>query len=249
MAAQALDLGLVDTDTVIDTTPFKVGKYTIGDQYNKKNSLTVREVIVKSSNTFRSGRLALMINSQKQRQFLSSIGLDAPTGIEISESAAVNPLWPKRWSKINSVTVAYGHGVAVSQLHLAAAYASLVNGGYAVKASVMKRQGGAGGRPRVISHETSETVRRLLHDVVLEGTARGAIIEGYAIGGKTGTADKPKPTGGYYRDRVISTFASFFPVEDPQYVLVVSLDEPQADDDSKYSRTAGRTAVPSPPRL
>jgi len=141
------------------------------------------------------------------------------------------------------MTIAYGHGLSVSPLHLASAYASLLNGGTRVEPTLL-----AGGRPatgeRVVSEATSAKARAMLRQVVVRGTASFGEVPGYAVGGKTGTADKPNPEGGYYDDKVIATFASVFPAHDPKYVLVVTLDEPEETSGPRPRRTAGWTAVP-----
>jgi len=98
--------------------------------------------------------------------------------------------------------------------------------------------------PRVMSEAATAAARTMLRKVVTKGTARLGEVQGYAVAGKTGTADKPKPSGGYYEDKVIATFASFFPAYDPKYVLIVTLDEPVETSGSEPRRTAGWTAVP-----
>jgi cell division protein FtsI (penicillin-binding protein 3) len=143
------------------------------------------------------------------------------------------------------MTISYGHGISATQLHLAAAYATMVNGGTLIRPTLQRQPGPQMGE-RVISEETSAILREMLRAVVRddEGTANLAEIPGYEVGGKTGSADKPNPQGGYYEDRVIATFASVFPANDPQYVLVVTLDEPSISVLGETRRTAGWTAVP-----
>ena len=142
------------------------------------------------------------------------------------------------------MTIAYGHGLSVSPLHLAAGYASIVNGGTRVTPTLIKQDRVPLG-PRVVSKRTSEQIRSMLRQVVQRGTASFGEVPGYAVGGKTGTADKPKERGGgYYKDRVIATFASVFPANDPKYVLIVTLDEPVETSGTEPRRTAGWTSVP-----
>ena len=141
------------------------------------------------------------------------------------------------------MTISYGHGMSASPLHLASAYASLLNGGLQVSPTLLKQDDHQPG-PRVVSENTSKQMRDFLRQVVQRGTASLAEVPGYRVGGKTGTADKPKPRGGYYEDKVIATFASVFPADNPAYVLVVSLDEPVETSGRKPRRTAGWTAVP-----
>ena len=242
-AAQALDLGLVNTGTVFDTKgPMTWGRFRIRDHTYHGDEQTVEEIIVNSSN-IGTARMALAIGPERQKDFLRRLGLFDATPVELVEAKGAKPILPPKWSEIVQMTVSYGHGIAASPLHLAAGYATIVNGGTLVKPTLLKQDSFAPGE-RVISEATSATMRGLLRSVVTDGTASFARVEGYEIGGKTGTADKPNPSGGYYKDRVIATFASVFPMEDPKYVLVVTLDEPSENSGDKPRRTAGWTAVP-----
>ena len=166
-----------------------------------------------------------------------------PTSLELDSARVAKPLYPKKWSEISTITISYGHGLSASPVHLAAAYASLLNGGLKVEPSLIK-----GGRTiektRVVSEEISDNLRTILRKVVTEGTGSFADVEGYQVGGKTGTADKPKRTGGYYSDKVIANFAAVFPASAPEYVLVVILDEPEDVMLGKTRRSAGWTAAP-----
>ncbi len=243
-AAQAIDLGLVNANTPIDTRPpFKISGHTIGE-FNNKNygTLTVDEIIVKSSNRG-TGRLALMIGSERQRRFMEELGMLEATPFEIVEAATGDPLYPQRWTDLSAVTVSYGHGISTSPMHLAAAYATVANGGRYVPPTVLKQPGPHPGT-RVMSAKAAAAARKMLRKVVTEGTASMGEVAGYEVGGKTGTADKPRPRGGYYEDKVIATFASIFPASNPKYVLVVTLDEPVETSGDKPRRTAGWTAVP-----
>jgi cell division protein FtsI (penicillin-binding protein 3) len=243
-AAQAVDLGLVNPSTIIDTKgPMRVGGFNIGEFRNKNyGKLSVSDIIVQSSNRG-TGRMALEIGSKRQKSFLDAMGFFEPTPFEIVEAAGGRPLLPKRWTDLSSVTISYGHGLSSSPMHLAAAYSAIANGGRAVTPTLLKKTSVPMG-PRIISEEAARAARGMLRKVVNQGTASFGEVEGYAVGGKTGTADKPKPTGGYYEDKVIATFASMFPAHDPKYVLIVTLDEPVETSGDKPRRTAGWTAVP-----
>ena len=161
----------------------------------------------------------------------------------MSEAPTGKPLVPKRWPAVTSATVAFGHGLAASPLHLAAAYATVANGGKRVTPTLIhdrvRREG-----EQVLSPQAARTAVQLLRQVVVRGSGRSANVEGYEVAGKTGTADKPRPSGGYYGNKVVSTFASVFPASDPKYVLVLSLDEPTSVAGGGESRTAGMTAAP-----
>ncbi|MDR9394746.1 MAG: penicillin-binding protein 2 [Roseovarius sp.] len=246
-AAQAMELGLVDGSTVVDSSgPMRVSGHSIGEFNNKDfGPLSVSDVIVKSSNRG-TGRLALQIGPARQKQFLERLGFMAPVPLEMVEASTGRPMYPEAWTDLSTVTISYGHGLSSSPLHLAAGYAAIANGGRKVTPTLLRRRDAAPG-PRVISAETSAAARAMLRRVVSDedGTASFGEVAGYAVGGKTGTADKPKARGGgYYEDKVIATFASIFPAHAPEYVLVVTLDEPVETSGSKPRRTAGWTAVP-----
>ena len=243
-AAQAIDLGLVSAETIIDTSgPMKISGYPIGEFHNKNyGKLSVTDVIVNSSNRG-TGRLALEIGPERQKAFLGALGMFDPTPFEIVEAHGGQPLVPERWTELSTVTISYGHGLSTSPMHLAAGYAAIANGGHYVSPTVLRQDGPQHG-PRVLSEQAAADARRMLRKVVTEGTASFGEVPGYAVGGKTGTADKPKPRGGYYDDKVIATFASMFPAHDPKYVLVVTLDEPSVQAYQEERRTAGWTAVP-----
>ena len=243
-AAQALELGLVNPNTVLDTKgPMVWGKHKIRDFNDHGDTLSVTDVIVESSN-IGTARMALNIGAARQKAFLKALGFFDPTKVELVEAPGAKPLLPKKWSELHTMTISYGHGIAASPLHLAAGYATMVGGGTLVKPTLLKVDEVAPG-PRIISERTSAQIREMLGAVVERGTASFAKDTGYRIGGKTGTADKPKRAGGgYYKDKVIATFASAFPIEDPEYVLVVTLDEPSENSGDKPRRTAGWTAVP-----
>ncbi|SFT82046.1 peptidoglycan D,D-transpeptidase FtsI family protein [Sedimentitalea nanhaiensis] len=241
--AQAMDLGLVGPETIVDIRgPLRWGKFRIRDFKNYGPELSVTKIIVKSSN-IGTARLAQQIGVSRQREFMTALGMLDSTPFEIVEATGAQPLLPKNWSELSAMTISYGHGLSVSPMHLAAAYAAIANGGYYVKPTILRQEGPQYG-PQVISSQAAAASRRMLRQVVTDGTASFGEVPGYAVGGKTGTADKPKPRGGYYENKVIATFASMFPAHDPKYVLIVTLDEPSENSGKKPRRTAGWTAVP-----
>ena len=241
--AQALDMGLVNENTMIDTSgPMTWGRFRINDFHNYGPALSVMDVIVNSSN-IGTARIALMFGVEAQKAFLGRLGLLVPTTVEMAEAPTGRPLVPRNWSELSMLTIAYGHGLSASPLHLAAAYATVTNGGTRIVPTLLRQDAPEQGE-RVISEAVSATVRAMLRQVVLRGTATLADVPGYEVGGKTGTADKPRPTGGYYDDKTIATFAGVFPVSDPRYVIVITLDEPVETSSAEARRTAGWTAVP-----
>ncbi|PJI91322.1 cell division protein FtsI (penicillin-binding protein 3) [Yoonia maricola] len=242
--AQAMELGLVNANTMIDTQgPLTWGRFRIRDFRNYGPELSTTDVIVKSSN-IGTARIAMQIGGERQRAFLDSLGFLEPTPLEMVEAPTGKPLLPPNWSEISTMTISYGHGLSSSPVHLAAGYASLLNGGTRVEPTLLRRDHVEQG-PRIVSEAVSARAREMLRQVVVRGTASFGEVPGYAVGGKTGTADKPRAAGGgYYDDKVISTFATVFPANDPQYVLIVTLDEPSENSGDEPRRTAGWTAVP-----
>ncbi|MBU3028696.1 peptidoglycan D,D-transpeptidase FtsI family protein [Paracoccus marinaquae] len=241
--AQALDLKLINPNSGINSkSPMKIGKYLINDFNNYGPQLSATDVIVKSSNVG-TVRIAQMLGVERQKDFLQKLGLFEPTSIEMVEAPTGRPLVPPRWPAVTAATVAFGHGLAASPLHLAAAYATIANRGKRVEPTLIHGRKRPEGE-QVLSPRAAELAISMLRQVVTRGTAKQAEVEGYEIAGKTGTADKPRPSGGYYKNKVISTFASMFPASDPKYVLIVTLDEPSVGSGGGESRTAGATAVP-----
>ncbi len=241
--AEALEERLVSPDTMVVTkSPMVWGRYRIHDFHNYGPQLSVTDVIVKSSNVG-TAHIAQLIGAARQQAFLKSLGFFEPTRVELVEAPGAKPLLPKKWSEISTMTISYGHGLSASPLHLGTAYASLLNGGMRVTPTLLVRPHPEAG-PRVLSERTSAIARGMLRQVVERGTASLGDVPGYEVAGKTGTADKTKPSGGYYKDKVINTFASIFPAHDPKYVLIVTLDEPVETSGPLPRRTAGWTAVP-----
>jgi len=242
-AAQAMELDLVTPDTVIDIRgPLRWGKFSIKDFSNYGKELSVSRIIEKSSN-IGTARIAQQIGAERQRAFLDRLGMLKPTPFEIVEASGGQPLLPKNWSELSTMTISYGHGISTTPMHLAAGYAAIANGGRLVAPTILKQTGPQMGE-RIVSEEVAKASLDMLRLVVSSGTASMAEVKGYSVGGKTGSADKPKPMGGYYKDKVIATFAAVFPTDEPKYVLVVTLDEPEIIAHGEDRRTAGWTAAP-----
>ena len=243
-AAMALEDGIVNQNTLVDTSsPIIWGKHRISNYHRLPEELSFTDVIVKSSNTGTS-RLAKELGGVRQKEFLTNLGFFESTGIELVEGKQITSQYPSNWSEISTMTISYGHGISSSPLHLAAAFASVLNGGLKVNPTLLKRNGTDKIRKRVIRSDVSQTLINILYQVVERGTASAARVHGYSVAGKTGTAKKVKPTGGYYNKKNITTFASVFPAEAPKYVLLVTLDEPVVTTGLKSRRTAGWTAAP-----
>lgn len=219
----------------------KIGRFTIHDDHPQNRMLSVPEVFIHSSN-IGTARMADEIGVDQQRAFLKRLGFLDPVESELKERGRT--LIPNPWGRAALLTVGYGHGLAVTPLHLASGYAALVNGGVWRPATLLKRAPGQvpAGR-RVFSEEASAQMRSLMRLVVMDGTGRQADAPGYRIGGKTGTAEKAR-NGGYARHALVSTFAGAFPMDDPRYVVVAMLDEPKGTKDTYGFATAGWNAAP-----
>ncbi len=243
-AAQAMELGLVNPNTQINTQSLTIGRKRISefDNHNYGPTKSVSEIMEVSSN-IGTGHIALLIGGVRQKAFLASLGLLDASPVELIEAPGAKPLVPNRWADIVTVTASFGHGISSSPLNLAAAYAAIANGGIKVSPTLLKRIEPMKGI-RVVSPAVSRDSIDMLRRVVVSGTATFANVPGYEVAGKTGTADKPRPGGGYYTDRVINTFASVFPASNPKYVLIVTMDEPLGTSGGEVRRTAGWTAVP-----
>ena len=240
--AMALDQGVAGIEDSYDATePIRVSRHLIRDHRPENRWLTVPEILVHSSN-IGAARLAVDVGAERQRAFLDALGMFERMPVESSERGW--PIVPRRWSKHTTMTVGFGHGLAVTPLHLIASYAALANGGIAVTPTLLKRESEA--RPvqrRVMSTETSAVMRMLLYAVVAEGTGKKAAVPGYLVGGKTGTAEKAVG-GRYKRDSMITNFVGVFPIDRPRYAVLTLMDEPQGTEETFGFATAGWTAAP-----
>ena len=202
-AAQAIEEGLYNTASMIDTTgPLRWGRHRIRDFRYYGDTMSVEDVIVKSSNVG-TARIAMEIGTERQQRFLRELGFLAPTSVELIEAPGAKPLLPPNWSEISTMTISYGHGLSSSPVHLAAGYASLLNGGTKVEPTLLRQDHVEPG-PRIVSEAVSARSRDMLRQVVARGTASFGEVPGYRVGGKTGTADKPA-RGGYDEERDIAT--------------------------------------------
>lgn len=241
-AAMAFDSGVAGQRTVIETpASLRFGRHRIGDAHRVPPEMTIEDIVVRSSNVG-SARLSMMVGTRRFKDYLRKLGMFEPIALEVEEASQALPLLPVRWNDLSTMTISFGHGVAVSPIHLAAAYATIANGGRRVYPSMLL--GGNQPGEQVFSKSAARDTLSVLRQVVSRGTARRADLPSLPTGGKTGTAEKVRANGGYDRDRVIATFVSTIPALDPQYVLVVVLDEPNYREGDRMHRTAGRTAVP-----
>ena len=241
--ATAIDTGTITMNRKFDAThPLKVGHFTIHDERgDPQRWLSMPETLIYSSN-IATARIADEVGPQKMQTMFRKLGFDTRPDIELREKG--RPLWPKYWARTTTMTTAYGHGIAVTPLHLASAYAALVNGGVWRPATLMKiAPGQAPAGRRVISEATSYKMRQMLRLIVLRGTGRKGEAPGYRVGGKTGTAEAAV-AGGYDHSRNVATFAAAFPMDAPRYVVLAMLDSPQGTKETGGWKTAAWNAAP-----
>ncbi len=241
--AGAMDAGVVTSMSkrYDATAPLQIGKFKIKDDHPLNRWLNVPETLVHSSNIV-TAQIADEMGPQRMEALFRRIGFYDPPAIELKEKG--RPLVPSFWARTTTMTTAYGHGIAVTPLQLAVAYAALVNGGILRPATLVKVQPGRAvpGR-RVFTQQTSDTSRQLLRLIATDGTGKKADVLGLRVGGKTGTAEKPG-AGGYSRHVNVSTFAAAFPMDAPRYVVIAMLDAPKGNAESFGLTTAAWTAAP-----
>jgi len=246
--ANAIDSGVVTSmERRYDATaPLKVGAFTIKDDHPAHRWLNVPETLIMSSNVV-TARIADQLGEPRTAALFRKLHFDAAPDIELKERG--RPIWPSYWGRTTVMTIGFGHGMAVTPLHLATAYAALVNGGIFRPATLMKiAPGKAPAGTRVFSQSTSDRIRQLLRMIVLDGTGKKADAPGLRVGGKTGTANKPS-AGGYSQNVTVSTFAAAFPMDAPRYVVITMLDEPKGSAESAGQRTAGWVVAPVTSRV
>jgi cell division protein FtsI (penicillin-binding protein 3) len=241
--AMALDSGKVTLKSAFDARfPLQYGKFTIHDYHPQSRILTVPEIFTYSSN-IGTARMALSIGVENHKAFLKKMGQLDRLRTELPESA--EPLVPKRWVELNTVTIAFGHGLSVAPLQAMMAFGALMNGGNLIPPTFLKRTEAEALAlaKRVIKPETSEKMRYLMRLNVEKGTATRAEVKGYYIGGKTGTSEKVVG-GRYSKTKVLTAFTAVLPADQPRYGLLIMLDEPQAIPETHGFATSGWNAVP-----
>src|SRR5277367_3506470 len=243
--SMALDSGKVNLGSRIDARDsLRYGRFTIHDFHATHRVLTVPEVFTHSSN-IGTARMALMVGVQGHQAFLRKMGQLDRLRTELPESA--EPLVPKRWTELNTMTIAFGQGLNVAPIQALMAVAALVNGGHMIVPTFLTRNeaDAMASSHRVVSEQTSESMRYLMRSNATHGSASFANIEGYYVGGKTGTADKIIH-GHYSQDKVFTTFMAITPADKPKYLYMVLYDQPQAvAGDGGYhtaAHNAGRVA-------
>ncbi|MDA8230498.1 MAG: penicillin-binding protein 2 [Magnetospirillum sp.] len=245
--AAALDFGSATINSSYDARgAFHFHDAVIHDYHPENRWLTVPEILIHSSN-IGAAKMALEMGTPTQRAFLTKVGLLAPIPIELPEVGV--PQIPNPWREINTATIAYGHGISVTPLHLVTGVSALVNGGeYRPPTLLARLPGEAIPGERIEKKKTSDDMRQLMRMVVTSGTGAKADVPGYLVGGKTGTAEK-SVNGSYRKKAVLSSFIAAFPVNDPRYCVLVMVDEPQGTKESHGFITGGWVAAPAVARI
>ena len=241
--AMALDSGKITLKSAFDARfPLQYGKHTIHDFHAQNRVLTVPEIFTYSSN-IGTARMALSLGVEHHKQFLRKLGQLDRLRTELPESA--EPLVPKRWVELNTVTIAFGHGLSVAPLQAMMAFGALMNGGHLIPPTFLKRseQDAMALAVPVIKPETSDKMRYLMRLNVEKGTATRADVKGYYVGGKTGTSEKVVG-GRYSKTKALTAFTAVLPADRPRYALLIMLDEPQPTPESHGFATSGWNAVP-----
>jgi cell division protein FtsI (penicillin-binding protein 3) len=233
--AMAFEKDLVKTTDVYNVKdPIKYGRFTIKDDHPDKPEMTVAEIFDHSSN-IGTVKIAEKVGIENQKEFLEKIGLLKKINTEFPGLG--KPIYPRSWSQISLYTISYGHGIAITPLHLASGVSAIVNGGTLYNPSFLKLTKQPSGK-RVIKESTSETMKKMMRNVAVEGTGKKANIEGYEVGGKTGTANRAE-SGGYNENLTMASFVAVFPMSKPKYLVYVIFDRPN------YSfNTGGMVAAP-----
>ena len=242
-AAMALDSGRYTLNSMFDArTPLRYGRFNISDYHAQRRMLSMSEVFTYSSN-IGAAMMAKGIGIEGHKTFLRRLGQLDRLRTELPESA--EPMVPRRWAEINTVTIAYGHGLSVAPLQAAMGVAALMNGGLLIPPTFLKRsEADARALARqVIKPETSAAMRYLMRLNAEKGTATRADVKGYYVGAKTGTAEKVV-LGRYSKTKLLTDVMAVVPADDPKYVLLIMLDEPQAIAETHGFATSGWNAVP-----
>jgi cell division protein FtsI (penicillin-binding protein 3) len=250
-AAMTLDSGIGHLWNIYDASaPIHIGRFSISDFEGKHRPLYFPEVLAYSSN-IGAAHMAQSVGAEKQREWLGRMGMLAKLGIELP--GAARPIAPPvaNWKEAATLTIGFGHGIAVSPLHVVRGTAAIANGGIVLRPTILARPADAAppSGERVMQQSTSDTLRRLMRLVVTDGYGKTAEVPGYFVGGKTGTAEKVGAKGGYKKHANVAAFMSVFPMNAPRYAVYMMLDEPHANATTHGYATAGWVAAPAAGRV
>ncbi len=250
-AGMALDSGAAQLWSMFDAAhDIHIGRFTITDFEGKHRALALPEVLAYSSN-LGAAHIAQAVGPERQRTWLGNMGMLERIGVELPEAG--RPIVPPvaNWKEAANLTIGFGHGIAVSPLHVVRGTAALANGGVVLRPTILAEEPGDAPRSgvRVMQQGTSDTVRKLMRLVVTDGYGKPADIPGYFVGGKTGTAEKVGARGGYKKHTNVSAFMSVFPMNAPRYAVYFMLDEPHGNKSTGGYSTAGAVSAPAAGRV
>ena len=251
--SMALNSGIVHLWDQFDASrPIHIGRFTITDFEGKHRWLYLPEVLAYSSN-LGAAHIADTVGGERQRAWLKSMGMFARIGVELPEAGLPIVQSAAAWKQVVTLTVAFGHGISVSPLHVVRGTAAVANGGIVVRPTMVALP--PGGRPdgvRVMQPSTSDTMRKLMRLVVTDGFGKQAEVAGYYPGGKTGTAEKVGKHGykrGFKENFNVAAFTSVFPMNAPRYAVYMMVDEPHGNKSTYGYSTAGWVAAPAAGRV
>jgi cell division protein FtsI (penicillin-binding protein 3) len=224
------------------TKPLVAGRFKIHDYHAEKRVLTIPEIFMHSSN-IGSALIGQDIGTDKLKTVYRDLGL--LDRVNVSGMTTAQPLVPNPWRPVSTFTASYGHGIAVTPMNMVQAVGTLANGGVKTTPTFIKAREQKLRQTRILSEKTSKQMLQLMRLVVTNGTGGNAEVAGYHVAGKTGTAEKISASGGYQKDKLLSSFIGVFPAYDPQYVVFVMVDEPKGNKKSYGYATAGWTAAPA----
>jgi cell division protein FtsI (penicillin-binding protein 3) len=246
--AMALDSGKITLNSTFDARgSLRYGKFNVHDYHGKNRVLSVPEIFTYSSN-IGTARMALALGVEAHKAFLKKVGQLDRLRTELPESA--DPLVPKRWGELNTITIAFGHGLSVAPLQAVMAVSALANGGMLIPPTFLKRTEAQAQAlaTRVMKPETSTMMRYLMRLNAEKGTATKADVKGFYVGGKTGTAEKVV-NGRYAKSKLLTSFTAILPADAPRFQILIMLDEPQGSAETHGYATSGWNAVPTAARV
>ena len=229
-AALALESGVGNMERIYDVShPLRLGRKIIRDLHPKKDNLTLEEIVVYSSNVGAS-LIASDIEEEYKgllKEFFIRMGFLKRSPVELPE--VVKPQGPKLWGKVNTLTTSYGYGISLNPVQVTTGIATMVNGGYLNQPTLFPIKEKKGKIRKIISEKTSKRIQRIMREVVANenGTGKRADVPGYFVGGKTGTSEKVGINGQYDPNLLMSSFTGIFPYFDPEYIIMVMIDEPK----------------------
>ncbi len=242
--AMGLEFGLISSDMTFDTSePLHFGKFQTDDVHPQRRPLTPAEILIYSSN-IGSAKIAKLATADQINEFWVRLGLYDNLDLPLLERTTTK--FPARFGEAEQITTSYGHGIATSPMHFLSAAAAIMNGGEYHRPSLFPVERPIG--QRVVSPETSSSLRAMLRQVVERGTGKNGEADGYYVIGKTGSADK-SIAGGYSADKIIASFVAAFPQDRPRYAVMVMLDEPQATEQTHGLNYSGWNAAPLTARI